>query len=177
MRIASERRFALAVASLLVAYALLRPVVATAVVARGDQFLMRADLTGASRYYMRALRVDSDCEVAVDRYLFSQLQMRGDDALRGASRIADMYLRSHASASRIRLDRALVLWARGADTAAASDFMRVAGEARDFRYYALAAHAALRAGDRSLARAAFAQALQLEPRYAIARQYLRIATR
>ena len=177
MTILRPRRLALAAASVVLAYMLLRPVVALGVVARGDQFLMRADLAGASRYYARALRIDGDCAVAVDRYLFSQLQLHRDDALREASGIADSYLRSHAAASGIRLDRALIRWARRDYPAAASDFMRVANERRDFRYYALAAHAALRAGDRGLARAAFAQALRLEPRYGIARRYLRVVMR
>lgn len=169
----NDRRAWLIIAvSLAISAVLFRPFVADALVSRGDEFLRAGDLGAASIYYARAVRADPDSEPAAERFTFVGFRLGGAE-LRAVLTFADAYLSRHPSASSVRLDRAFALRAAGMERTAAREFLVLGHERRDFRYFGLAAHAAMLAGRPDLARYAFARALALNPRYAIASQALK----
>ena len=139
MTISLARRCALATAGWAIAWALLHPCVANALCARGDEFLRRGDPRSADRYYVRAMRVDPDCAVAVERFTFSSLELRTLDDLRAAIHAADAYLAAHGSNREIETDRALVLWVSGDEPRAAIELRTVGTRAHDARLLRLAA--------------------------------------
>ena len=173
-----DRRAWLVIAiSLAISAVLFRPFVADALVSRGDEFLRAGDLRAARVYYARAVRVDPDSEAAAERFTFVGFRIGGAERLRALLAFADAYVGRHPSSWSVRLDRAFALLAAGMDQPAAREFLRLGDERADFRYFGLAAHAALRAGRPQLARYAFARALALNRRYATASRVLRTLAR
>lgn len=162
--------------ALAISAALFRPFVADALVSRGDEFLHSADLATARIYYLRAVRIDPRSETAAERLTFVGFRLGDPQTLRASIAFADAYVMKHPASRNVRYDRAFALWASGQDARAATEFLRLGRERRDFRLFGLAAHAALRSGRPRLARYAFARALAINPQYVAASRALRIPT-
>ena len=168
----TTRRVALAFGALVLTGALLRGPLSDALVSRGDEFLRGGDPRIGRVYYLRALFLNPDSAAAVDRLAFGDLELRTPASLREATTVSAGFLSRHPDEWSVRLDRALALHAERRDAAAALEFMRIAEQRRAFPYFGLAGHAALRAGDKTMARRAFAEALRIQPGYAAARRIL-----
>ncbi len=166
--------------SLVLAVVAFRGNVASALVTRGDDVLRAGDVGGAVRYYARAARLDAGSLVAADRLAFFLLmRRRAGDAAR-AFAIADTALRARPaglgrrdalSASALLTDRALAALRLGNARTAERDFAAAAA-AGDPRYAFLAAHAALRRGDRAAAREHLRAALRFDASYTPARSLI-----
>jgi hypothetical protein len=150
MRITRARRFTLAAVGWAIAWMLLHPFVANALCARGDEFLRRGDPHAALRYYARAMRIDSGCAVAVERFTFSALELRTLPDLRAATAAADTYLARHGSNAEIETDRALVLWAAGDEPRAAIELRNAGRTMHDARLLRLATIAERRFAEAAL---------------------------
>lgn len=172
------RRLVLASLSLVTALGLFHGNVASALVTRGDDVLRAGDVDGAVRYYARAARLDAGSPLAADRLAFFLLmRRRAGDAAR-AYAIADAALRAQPAgferrdasrASSLLADRGLAALRLHNERAAERDFAAAAAAAGDPRYAFLAAHAALRRGDRTAAREHLRAALRFDASYAPAR--------
>lgn len=146
MTIGAARRCTIAAVSCALAWLLLRPFVADALRARGDEFLRSGDPRGAQRYYLRAIAVDPACEGAVEQYTFSSLEIRSPENLSMGIRIADAYLALHPANVPVRIDRALALFA-ARSSRAARELGSIGESLHDARFVQLGAIAARRTGD------------------------------
>jgi tetratricopeptide (TPR) repeat protein len=175
------RRLMVASLSLVLAGVLFHGNVASALVTRGDDVLRAGDVEGAVRYYARAARLDAGSLVAADRLAFFLLmRRRAGDAAR-AYAIADAVLRARpaasgasdpSSTSALLADRALAALRLGNVRTAERDFATAAATAGDPRYAFLAAHAAMRRGDRAAAREQLRAALRFDASYSPARSLI-----
>ena len=157
-------RFALAGISLALAFLLFRGFLAEALVLRGDEFLRVGEPREAQSYYRRAMSLDGSSS-AIDRFAFVGFQLRTPSSLAESIDAASRLLARHPERWTVRLDRPLALYASGALVPAAREFERLGRERSDFRYFALAGHAASRAGEERSAQADFAAATRLNPAY------------
>jgi tetratricopeptide (TPR) repeat protein len=172
-RLSRTRRIAVTAVALLVAFAVFRPQLATAVVTRGDDALRGGDVAGALRLYRRALFLDAGSSTAADRLAFN-LALRHDPAdARSAAGIATAALAAGRPAASLFADRAFAELELRDWAAAERDFALAAGLAHDPRYAHFASRMALRRRDRSAARAYAARALAWDPAFAPARALLR----
>lgn len=170
---APRRRLAVTAAALAIAAFLLRPQLAAALVVRGDDCLSRSDPVDALRYYRRALTIDGDDGLALDRWLFTLTMLRRRAALRSAAEAALPYLHRHPDDGVVRWDLAVALRALGRDREAMAQFAHVGARQRDARAWVFAALAARNAGDVRAARTMLSSALALNPDFAVARRALR----
>jgi tetratricopeptide (TPR) repeat protein len=167
------RRMALAIVAIAMTALVMHVPLSYALVQRGDDLLYQGNATRALAFYARALVFDADNAVAVDRYAFVAMTLRGRPALRHAINMADRLLESDAANAVVRMDRALCEWKLDAAQQAEVDFARVARERRDARAYVFAGYAALRAGNRRQAVLWWKNALRLRASYEPAERALR----
>jgi tetratricopeptide (TPR) repeat protein len=167
------RRLAVTAAGLAIAAFLLRPQLAAALVMRGDECLSRSAPADALRYYHRALAIDGDDGLALDRWLFTLTMLRRRSSLRVAAQAAVPYLHRHPDDSVVRWDLAVALRALGFDREAMTQFAEVAVRQRDARAWVFAALAARNAREFRAARRMLSTALALNPDFAVARRTLR----
>lgn len=143
MTIAPSRRCVLALLSMLLALALLRPLIADALCIRGDEFLRSGNPVAAEHYYRLALAGDPDCQTATERFVFASLEIHSRTILIAGVKVADAYLRRHSDQA-IVIDRALALWSLN-DLKRAAKELRTLGElTHDRRFTRLAQIALLR---------------------------------
>lgn len=167
------RRFALCSIGLLLAAAVFRTQISSALVVRGDDFVYRSDLQRARAFYARALWFDPDDGEAADRFAFFGMQRKDAASLESCVDAATAYLRRHPGDARLRVDRALCYaWQRRYDRAE-RDFERAAQAMRDSRYFVFAGWAARRLGERERARSLWRSALAVDPHSLPARRALR----
>jgi hypothetical protein len=130
--------------SMVLAFMLLRPLIAEALCVRGDEFLRSGAPTTAEHYYRLALASDPNCETAAERFTFASLEIHARPALAAGIKVADAYLMRHSDEA-IQIDRALALWSVN-DFARAAKELRVLGTmTHDRRFTRLAQIATLRA--------------------------------
>jgi hypothetical protein len=145
MTIHPRRKLVLAAIAGILALILLRPLIAQALCIRGDEFLRSGEPSTAQHYYRLALYGDSNCETAVERFVFSALEIHTEKALIAAIHIADAYLARHDDQA-VRADLALALWSVKDFARAAKELYAVGRTSRDARYERLA-HVAERRSD------------------------------
>jgi tetratricopeptide (TPR) repeat protein len=166
------RRIALALCGIATAAWILRPQISDALVARGDEFLYRADARRALEFYRRALGVDGDDGAAADRFAFVAAMLRDSSANAEALRETSAYLQRHPDDMIVRMDRAMAYRAAGISQAALSDFSLVGARTNDPRAFTFAGYAAERSGDAPLARRLWRAALALQPAFIAAQRAL-----
>jgi tetratricopeptide (TPR) repeat protein len=159
------RRFAIAAIALTAACLLFRSQIAQALVVRGDDFMYRGQPLQALSHYARAVSLDADLGIAVDRYVFVSMQRHDPASLRSGIYTADAYLARNPRDATVMADRAMCYLAERHFRAARRDFELAARASSEARDYVFAGWAALRSGDSSGARALWRQALRIESRY------------
>jgi tetratricopeptide (TPR) repeat protein len=143
-----------------------------ALVVRGDGALYRARAGDALGYYRRALWMDPEDGVAIDRLAFVAL-LSGDVRTRvDAVAICSAWLVRHPADTAVRLDRAQLLRRLGQPDAARRDFEIAGFHSADPSALAFAGFIALRRGDRQAAKRDFTAALHLAPGFTVARRGL-----
>lgn len=164
MKRSGARRVCVAGAAVLIAGLLLHRQLSLAVVSRGDEFLYRGRTDRAVAYYARAMALDRDSDVAVDRYAFFRFEMRDAGAIPACLEAAGEFL-SKRDDPTIRADRALCNLRKHRYHQAALDFRQAGYALHDSRYLAFAGWAELHAGNRRGARALLksANALGFQP--------------
>jgi tetratricopeptide (TPR) repeat protein len=167
------RRFVLAGCSLVLAFALFRGQLATAIVTRADDALRSGDVAGAIRLYDRATQIDPRSSVAADRLAF-YLALRHDrvSATR-AVRVATRAIAAGATDPALFADRAFADIELRAWQNAERDFSAAGTLAHDARYEHFAGRMALRTGDRRAAAHYAHLALAYEPSFTPAQALLR----
>jgi len=166
------RRLILSLTGIAIAACLLRAQLADALVMRGDGLLYRGNLTGAMQRYERAVWIDPDDGVAVDRYAFVALSTHRRIEMIDGVRVASAYLRRHASDGTVRMDRAMTYRALGETRRALADFREVGHCCADVRALTFAGYAALALGERKQAASLWRAALALSPNFVAARHGL-----
>jgi tetratricopeptide (TPR) repeat protein len=157
------RRVCLALSGIAIAAWILRPQLADSLVLRGDGFLYRAKPLSALRFYERAVAIDPQNEVAVDRYAFVAMTTHAAPAIAHSIRFASAFLRAHPDDAVVRLDRAQAYRASGHFGEALQDFARVGLRRRDPAALAFAGYAAYATGQAATARRYWRAALELQP--------------
>lgn len=139
------RRFAVAIAALLLATMIFRSQIAEALVIRGDDYVYRGDRVQALERYRRAMAVAPFSETAVDRYVFISMQLQTRRSIAAALRIASAYLAGHPNDTAVLTDRALCFLHLRRYRLASADFERAAAVTHSGKY-TLFAQLARRAG-------------------------------
>jgi tetratricopeptide (TPR) repeat protein len=170
--ISLARRFTIALVSVVLCAVLFRGQVATALVSRGDEFLLRGRVERALRYYDRAMTIDARSAVAADRIAFAGILLRTPAALAAAIRATSLGLAVHPMNADLLVDRALCSQLEQRHADAYRDFLRAAALKRDPRLYHFAAWNAFRAGDIASARRAWRDALDADGSFFPARAAL-----
>lgn len=167
--ISLPRRLAIAFASLALSALLFRGQVATALIARGDEFLQRGRVERASHYYLRALVFDRRSALAADRAAFAGILLRTPRALTDAIDAASLGLANHPDDPDLLADRGLCYQLEHHNAEASRDFARAARLKADARLYHFAAWNALRSGNAAAARAFWRAALSADAEFIPAR--------
>jgi tetratricopeptide (TPR) repeat protein len=128
------RRFAVALTGIAIATGVFRSQVAEALVVRGDDFMYRGNRLSALKHYARAVEIDSDLSVAVDRYVFVSMEQHTAAALRSAISTANAFLSRHPTDATVRADRALCYLTLRQYAAAMQDFEIAAHFSRSSQY-------------------------------------------
>jgi tetratricopeptide (TPR) repeat protein len=157
------RRFLLALTGIAVAAAILRPQLADSLVIRGDGYLYRAKPLSALAFYERALWIDPQNEVAVDRYAFVSMTTHTLPEIAQSIRMTSAFLHAHPDDAVVRLDRAQAYRASGDLRHALDDFARVGLRWRDPQALAFAGYAAYATGRTAVARRLWRAALDVQP--------------
>lgn len=126
--------------SIVIASLLLRTQIADALVLRGDEFLVRNDLTRARTHYWRALWIDGASSAAVDRTIYVAVLLRNPAELNHAIALASAFLRRFPGDAAIRADRGLCYLLVRRYSLAAEDYSRAAHETRDPQIRMFAQH-------------------------------------
>ncbi len=163
--ISPMRRFLLAGIACALAALLFRAELASALVARGDDYAARGNASGALKYYGRAIWIDRDLAAGVDRYTFFSFQQKTSGALRSAVVVASAYLKRHPDDGAIRADRGLCFQILKQYSAASRDFTAAANQLHSAQYYTFAGWARYRIGNRLAARRLWNLALKVNPSY------------
>jgi len=164
----SSRSICVAALALAIAAGLFRPQLAQALVARGDQFLVRGKIERAKTFYARAAMIDSNSNLAVDRLTFTDAQQRTAASLSACASAATAFLSKHGADPSILEDRALCHLLAGTLRLARADFANAArvsnGEERA-RDLVFAGWCAYRSGSRATGAAFWRAALRSRPGY------------
>ena len=116
------RRFAVALTGLAIASGVFRSQVAQALVVRGDDFMYRGNRQSALKHYARAVVMDPDLSVAVDRYVFVSMEAHTAAAVRSGILTANAFLSRHPTDATVHADRALCYLTLRRYAAAMQDF-------------------------------------------------------
>jgi tetratricopeptide (TPR) repeat protein len=141
------RRFAVAIASLMLAGLIFRSQIAQALVIRGDDYVFRGDRFQALERYRRAMAIAPFSETAVDRYVFISMQLQTPQSIAAALQVANRYLEKHPNDTVVLADRALCYLHLRRYALASTDFQQAAAASHSARY-ALFARLARRAEHR-----------------------------
>ena len=161
------RKICVAVSALFLSAVLFRTQIAGAIVARGDDLLVRGNKGSAMRYYERALIIDPSTSLAADRLAFTLLQQRTSQSLlRCVATVTEFFARNRAD-SELLADRALCFLLLHRYAAAEDDFRRAASASiiNEPRNEVFAGWCAWRERRREEARALWRAALHASPRY------------
>jgi tetratricopeptide (TPR) repeat protein len=170
--IALQRRIAIAACTLILAAALFRGQIASALVTRGDDALRSGDAGGAIRYYSRALAVDGASIRAADRLAFYLALRRAPGDAQAAIAVATAALARVPADPALLADRGFAEQRLRRWSAAERDFARAGAAGHDPRYDHFAGRIAQRLGDETRARSLFAAALHSDPAFGPARTAL-----
>ena len=160
----TARRLVVVTTALVLAVPILRPVLSSALVSRGDVLLYARDTRARSKYAL-ALWMDPGNMVAADRYVFSAFLSREPHELEDAIRVASVVLRAYPDAAAVRMDRALCLQLLRRYSQAESDFEEVGRKLADVQALALAAADAKMSGNPEKARRLWVAAAHIDPQY------------
>ena len=167
------RRLACAFAGIAVAAVLLRGQLADALVTRGDDAARNGDTRAAMRAYERAIIFDPRSTVAADRLAFALAIRHERRSAEHSVAVATTALMFRPDDAPLAADRAFAEMELRRWSAAERDFAAAGLHAHDARYDHLAAHMALRRGDRRSARAYAARAVAADPAFHPAAALLR----
>lgn len=167
-----SRRIWVAFVALGLAGWLLAPQISDALVVRGDDLMYRNAFEDALTHYERALRIDRTNTSATDRIVFIGMEMRTPKSLRRSVDVATAYLAERPNDGAILADRALCYLILRQYGLALLDFERAGALQRDPQYFVFAGWAAKHQHNLRGARALWAQALAIDPRYIPARRAL-----
>jgi tetratricopeptide (TPR) repeat protein len=170
--ISPGRRVLVVATALAISAVLFHHQIASALVTRGDEFLVRANLARASIFYARALAFDPTSVLAADRMAFASYQLRTPEALLSSIRIVTTTLQAHPNEPYLLYDRGVCYRDLGLFHEAQSDFALAGVTTHDPRMLQLAGWAAFHAGNRNAARIYWRNALRLDPRFELARRAL-----
>jgi tetratricopeptide (TPR) repeat protein len=168
-----HRRVIVATVALLVAFALFRAQLASAVVTRGDDALRAGDIDAAIRLYDRAAQLDPHSAVAADRLAFNLALHHGTVDARRSQSVATHALESLPGDAALFADRAFADMQLREWTSAERDFAAAGDLGRDPRYEHFAARMALHLGNHTIAAARARRALAFDPAFTPARALLR----
>ena len=172
-----KRRFALAATALAISVVLFRPILAQALVVRGDDYLYASNVPAAMEHYGRALLFDGRSEEAADRYIFAAILAHRRRTLDDGIAVADTFLSGNPGSVPVLEDRALCRLRLKDYRGAYRDFAYLAGRADPARNFAFAGWAAWYSGRRVLAKQMWRRSLQRDPAFLPARAALRRASR
>jgi tetratricopeptide (TPR) repeat protein len=159
------RRMFAAMAGVAIAALLLRSQLSDSLVLRGDACWYAGNVREALRYYGRAVWIDDDDGVAVDRLSFVAMTARDRFALRESTDVASRFLRRHPDDDVVRLDRAMAYRAMGDRAHAFDDFVAAGLHAHDPRALTFAGYAAAAQGRSRRARSLWRTALAFSPAF------------
>lgn len=145
------RRSACAFAGVVLAAALLRAPVSSALVTRGDDAAQAGDIAAAQRAYRRALWLDRSNAVAADRLAFPLATGKTKQSYLEAVALATATMQRSGSTPSLLADRAFAELRLGRLMAARADFRRAA-EGGDLRYSYAAGRLSYRLGEGVAAR-------------------------
>jgi tetratricopeptide (TPR) repeat protein len=166
-------RIALIGLAIAVSAVLLHAQMSSALVARGDELLVRGDDAHARVMYVRAMLFDRSNVDAVDRYVFSAVAAHNHQLLEDSVKVAGAYLRANPSAVIVRFDRALAFQVLRKYGPAAADFGQVGSSNHDVVALTFAGIDAWRAGNLRAAARWLRTAAKQDPSYLPARADLR----
>lgn len=168
-----RRRGAIVATALLAAFVLLRPLLAQAVVERGDMLLASGAYADAARLYARALWLDDRSASAADRVLFAALLSHDRAEMLEALALSAPAFAADSASLPLMQDRALLLHRLERYAQASRAFSRAGRRTRDPRLLLLAALDARRSGEYARAQELMRAAVQADPSFAPARRDFR----
>lgn len=154
----------------------LRPALSSALVSRGDALTFQGQTRHALAVYSRAIALDGNDAVALDRYLFSALLVHDDGALREAVAAGERYMRRHPQALSVEFDVALDEQRLHRYGAAAAHFEATGSRTHDPAAFVFAA-LDVAASQPARAIRLLHAALRMDPAFAPARRDLTILAR
>lgn len=162
---ARPRRLTIAFIAIALSVVLFRSQLAQSLVVRGDDFMYRGQNAQALTRYARALYLDPDLGIAVDRYVFLSMQLRDKHSLQTAFDFAAAYLSHNPNDATVLSDRATCYLVERRYRDARRDFESAARIQHSARDYVFAGWAALHTGDTGAARVLWHRALRIDPRF------------
>jgi len=165
-----SRRLTLAAIGIGVSALLLHSQLSESLITRGDEYAYRGNLHRSSEMYHRALWLDPNNEIAVDRIAFNALLTHHRDMASNAIATITAFLSQHAASSTILMDRAMLLQIARRYRAAEHDFAVVGREMRDPRALTFAGFAAYHVGAVQRARQHWRDAIAIDPAFVPARR-------
>lgn len=165
------RRLSVAAVAVAIAAIMLRPQLSMTATLRGDEFAALGQTARSSAAYERALVLDPENGVAVDRLLTAAV-LHDRELLREEIVRATIYLHAHSDV-RVLEDRALAYQVSQRFSEAAADFTAVGRRGHDARALTFAAFDVRRLGDTYRANALLREALRVDPAFRPARRALR----
>jgi tetratricopeptide (TPR) repeat protein len=159
------RRFALTAIALVLAAVAFRSQLAQALVVRGDDLTYKGRSADALTHYGRAVWLDPNSSLAVDRYVFASMQRHSMNAIRSGISTATGFLTRNPHDAAVLRDRALCYLVQQRYAAARQDFEHAASASSDPRDYVFAGWAALHTRDAAGARRLWRRALALDERF------------
>lgn len=165
----TRRRWALAIVSLAIAAVLTRPQLSSVLVSRGDALAFAGDMR-AQTFYVRALTLDPQNEVAADRIIFHAILTHDPRRLSVGVTLADRLLAGDPRAASVAMDRALCLQLLHRYEAAMVAFAAAGAQDGDARAFVFAADDAAKLGAIERARRYAATAHRIDPRFVPARR-------
>ena len=170
--VSTVRRVCVAAVAVALTGLIVRPQLSLSLALRGDDDAARSDTRAAWGHYERALLVDPDNGVAVDRLLFSALMAHDVPRLRLEIERASTYLRSHPSEAAVLADRALAYHVLHEYARASSDFALAGERTKDARALTFAALDARRADMKERSALLIRRAVRIAPSFIPARRAL-----
>jgi tetratricopeptide (TPR) repeat protein len=164
------RRVAIACTGIAAAALLLRPQISASLVTRGDDLVYQGNVGRSLVMYRRAIAIDPQNDVAVDRVAFEAVLSHRPDDRRFALAVTSRYLQEHPDRRALLMDRGLLYQQAAAYLPAHADFERAAALSGDAQAYSLAGFDALHAGRVAAAAADFRRALAIDPYFVPARR-------
>jgi tetratricopeptide (TPR) repeat protein len=163
--IAVGRRLLLCGIALCVGALLVRPQISSALVVRGDEMTMRANIPRALEFYRRAIWFDSSNGVAVDRFAFTAMMSHDRQDIGAAVAMTTTNLHRDPENRVLLFDRAMCERILDRQAQAERDFANLGRLARDPQAYTFAGFAAQRMGQSARAQRWWRLALSIRPSF------------